>query len=236
MGGKEGLEHVANVADTTGLSPCILGGLMDAFKAHQDPSPRAPKTDVDGKVETSYWCIIARFLVGSPGILLGLLQSWSSKGGSADPVTALMDLLTELFSHYDSLGGPVAEKLVALGLCKLFAHPEQQLLSKMGNRLQEFIALWTTAIQSVAYDGNDSMVWGEDAAHPPTAFGDPSPEDKRRHYLDYSEPVKRWNIREAVKSAILDFTQNTGQGAFNECMGNVDKDVLVQFQDLNLFG
>lgn len=236
VGGNAGIDHVAGIADSTGLSSCLIGGLAEAYTAHQELSPHAPKTDIDGKVETKYLCVVSRFVIGSPGTLLGFCQSWSTKGGAPDPGLTFTKLLTELFSHYESLGDTTSSKTVALATTALFGHNDPTVYDRLGNKLQDFMTLWTAAVHEWAWEGKDSLIWGEDAREAPTEF-DPSPGSIRRHNLDWTEPVRRIDIRDAIRAAFVSFRDHIGgEAAFDEYTQNVDRDVLEQFRGLNLFG
>ena len=128
-----------------------LSGLHDAFLAHQTSGPNRTIPSIDGVVETDYLNVLARLAVVSPSLFITALDAM--KYGDDKPQETLSQkldwLLTEWFSHIDSIGHPVHKKLHCLALTSLLETGQPWILG----RLQSLM----TVVSETTWRG--TMLW-----------------------------------------------------------------------------
>lgn len=141
LGGLPALGELTPALLSSNVLATILSGLHDAYVAHQTIGPHRKLPQIDGPVETDYFNVIARMAVTSPSLLLSAL--------AATPLEEPIEwLLTEWFSHMDSIGHPAHKKLNCLALTSLLETGERWTSS----RLQSLMSVWTDVINQLVED------------------------------------------------------------------------------------
>ena len=126
-------------------------GLHDAFLAHQTSGPNRAIPSIDGVVETDYLNVLARLAVASPSLFITALDATKYRDDiPQETLSQKLDwLLTEWFSHIDSIGHPVHKKLHCLALTSLLETGQPWILG----RLQSLM----TVVSETAWRG--TMLW-----------------------------------------------------------------------------
>lgn len=216
-----------------------LEGLRGSWMAHCSTGPNAKEPPVDGIVETDYFSVLARVVLGSVPFFLQAVQAAAPPTGAGSSLEETMKwLLEEWFSHLDNIGDPSRRKLMCLALTKLLSSNQPWIL----DRLQQLMDLWTTVLIDVrdedAQDiiNSDTLVYGDPAALKPTDVPE-APEDERRRQLTFSDPVHTISTPVFVRHYLQQAVQMCGgQDAFQrEWLVNVDQDVVAGFSKLGVF-
>ena len=110
-----------------------LSGLHNAFLAHQTSGPNRTISSIDGVVETDYLNVLARLAVASPSLFITALDATNYGGDNPQGTLGqkLDWLLTEWFSHIDSIGHPVHKKLHCLALTALLETAQPWILGRL---------------------------------------------------------------------------------------------------------
>ena len=103
---------------------------------------------MDGIIETDYFSILAR-------IILGSVSSFGEACEKAlhEPLDGTMKwLLEEWFSHFENVGDPARRKLMCLALTRLLSTNQTFVLLN----LQQLITVWTSVIIELREDEEDA--------------------------------------------------------------------------------
>jgi hypothetical protein len=218
-----------------GLFPKLLQGLRGSWTAHCTTGPNATSAPVDGIVETDYFAIFARAILGSlDGFLYTCAGAATATLGEDSLEGTMKWLLEEWFSHFENIGSPARKKLMALALTKLLDTNQPFILLQ----LQSLMTVWTDVITELREDeadaGSDTLVWAAaDAAEP---YGAESPEDTRRRVLTKSDEIHTVKFPAFVQHYLRQaIAASGGHEQFQEqWLVNVDKDVVKAFSDLGI--
>lgn len=221
-----------------GFFPKLLQGLRGSWLAHCTTGPNAKEAPVDGIVETDYFAIFARAILGSLDGFLHTCQAAAAVAFSEQqPLEALMKwLLEEWFSHFENIGDPSRRKLMCLALTKLLETNQPFILLS----LQSLMTIWTDVVTELREDaadaGGDSLVYGNELANAGTADAPEQPEDARRRQLTASDDVHNINATEFIKHYLQQaIAAAGGSEQFQEhWLANVDKDVVKGFSELGI--
>lgn len=240
-----------------------LSGLHDAFLAHQTSGPNRTISSMDGMVETDYLNVLARLAVASPSLFISALDA--TKHGDDKPQETLSQkldwLLTEWFSHIDSIGHPVHKKLHCLALTSLLETGQPWILG----RLQSLMTVvsettwrgtmlwwdktnwnesqWTDVINELVIDASlqegvvdkrDCLVYTDPDASKPE--GPESPADFRIRLLEFKDPVHQLDVRDYVRGRLAVAIESCGgMEAFQrDWVQIVDEDVVRGFGALGI--
>jgi hypothetical protein len=246
LGGPRAVDHLIAVAAETQLLQQLLTNLRSAHDAHQTTGPNRPSTWVDGIVETDHLNVLARLALESPHTFIQTLTTLSPNEQT------ITWLLTEWFSHFESMGNPERKKLSCLAIIALLDFAPQPWIM---SRLQEMMSMWTDVVtECVDYPedstdtdasegniqrdrgpGRDVLVYSDPESLKPTDRPEAAEEERKRIVL-FADPVHRIDvglfIRERLERAIQ---ACGGQVAFQrDWLVNVDEDVVKSFGALGL--
>nr|POE62836.1 importin-11 [Quercus suber] len=241
MGGENAVAQTARDLLHTGLLGRLLEGLRGSWTAHCTTGPLAQTALVDGIVETDYFSILARFILGSD--LTTFCQSCISAAPPTENNSAPADLsmtmkwlLEEWFSHFENIGDPGRRKLMCLALTKLLQTNQPFILLN----LQLLMTTWTDVVTELREDAThpsgDSLVYSLDAGADASEDASRTPEDDRkREYSQkdeiHSVPLPQWvqmHLQQTVAAC-------GGDERFREeWLVNVDQDVLKAFGALRI--
>lgn len=229
--------------DEIGFLPKLLQGIHGSWTAHCTTGPNAKESPVDGIVETDYFAILARAILGSVSETLHAFRmascfAFGSDFGDHRVLTeSLMKwILEEWFSHFENIGDPSRRKLMCLALTKLLETNDSWILSN----LQSLMSIWTDVVTELREDaadtGGDSLVYGAEMQNGATATAPEQPEDMRRRQLTASDDVHTINVAEFIKFHLQQaIAASGGNDQFQEqWLANVDKDVVKGFSDLGI--
>lgn len=215
-----------------------LEGLHGSWRAHCTTGPLAADPPVDGIVETDYFSVLARIILGSAPAFLQAVSTAAphTVTGTRPSLDETMKwLLEEWCSHFENIGDPSRRKLMCLALTKLL---DQQFMLL---HLQSLMSLWTDVITELREDAadvdGDSLVAADSSWQGTREEGVPeAPEEGRLRALTKSDPVHAvqtpvW-VRHYLHAAI---EACGGQTAFQEqWLVNVDRDVVAAFGSLGI--
>ncbi|WPH01658.1 importin-11 [Acrodontium crateriforme] len=236
LGGDAAVAQTAADLVQTGFLGKLLEGLRGSFIAHCTTGPNALDSPVDGIVETDYFAIIARLILGS---LPGFCQACEAAAPSTDVSHTALDvtmkwLLEEWFSHFENIGDPSSRKLMALAMTKLLETNQPFILL----RLQSLMTVWTDVITEMREDSadrnSDSLVYNQ--ADSAAIEGPEAPEDERRREMTHTDVVHTVKLPDFVKQQ-LD-AAGAACGGFErfqqEWLVNVDQDIVDAFLKLRV--
>ncbi|KAK4504389.1 hypothetical protein PRZ48_005305 [Zasmidium cellare] len=220
-----------------GLLSKLLQGLRGSWLAHCTTGPNAKEPPVDGIVETDYFAIFARAILGSlDGFLYACQAAAAMAFSEQQPLEALMKwLLEEWFSHFENIGDPSRRKLMCLALTKLLETNQPFILLN----LQSLMTTWTDVVTELREDaadaGGDALVYGSEMENT-ASVGPQQPEDARRRQLTASDDVHKINVTEFIKYHLQQaIAAAGGNEQFQEhWLANVDKDVVKGFSELGI--
>ena len=230
LGGEAAVRQTATDLVHVGFVPTLLEGLKGSYIAHCTTGPNRSTSPVDGIIETDYFSILAR-------IILGSVSSFGEACEKAlhEPLdTSMKWLLEELFSHFENVGDPARRKLMCLALTKLLSTNQPSILLN----LQQLITVWTSVIIELREDEED--IKGDTLIYTNPDMGETpaveAPEDARRKKLTYGDVVHTVNVAQYVKEYLQQaITASGGEQRFQEeWLVNVDRDVLGQFSTLGV--
>jgi hypothetical protein len=229
LGGETAVAQTATDLVHVGFLPTLLEGLKGSWTAHCTTGPNRTKTRVDGIVETDYFSILARLILGS---VSGFSQA-CEKARSESFDTTMKWLLEEWFSHFENIAYPARRKLMCLALTKLLETNKPFILLN----LQSLITIWTDVIVELREDEEDAR--GDTLLYDPDVGGPPvveSPEDTRRKVLTRGDIVHTVNVSQFVKEYLEQCIAAVGgeQRFQEEWLVNVDRDVLASFSKLGV--
>lgn len=194
LGGAEAIKTLTTVLLETGFLTQLLSSLRSAYSAHQTSGPNRAHASIDGIVETDHLSVLARLALGSPTVFVQALTVVSPTLDSTFDETIAW-LLTEWFSHFDTIGSLDRKKLNCLALTALLdLSPHTWILGK----LQDLMGVWTDVVtecmeypeEGITEGGRDCLVyWDPDGLKP--ADRPEAPEDERRRNVQVlSSPLK----------------------------------------------
>lgn len=215
----------------------LLRGLQGSWTAHCTTGPLRKEPPVDGIVETDYFAVLARLLLGSIPSFLQAVESAAPQHQSKPPSLDLTMqwLLEEWFSHFENVGDPARRKLMCLALTRLLDTRQPFVLIK----LQSLMTMWTDVVVELRNDEEDitgdSLVYNSNTSHPNDG-GPESPEDERRRQWMYGDVVHQTNLPAFIKQHLEQAIQSCGgmENFQQEWLVNVDKDVLAAFSQLRI--
>ncbi|KAI9847676.1 MAG: hypothetical protein M1837_001924 [Sclerophora amabilis] len=250
------LEVVAADLVESGLVGKIMDGLRGTWEAHQTTGPNKHYPPLEGLVETDYFNVLARLVLGEPAIFIITLKA--SRASCGEDVEMVMDwTLSEWFSHFENIGNPANRKLHCLALTRLLETGEKWILY----RLQNLMSIWTDVVGELTEGAEDKgaeyvmvstyirnvysrgcnpdkhssslVYWDSEglAPHNPEA-----PESKRQRQILFQDAVHRVNMVEAIRNCLQSvISQCGGQEIFEkEWLVHVDKDVVHSFGNLGI--
>jgi len=245
VGGQNAINQLTVVFLDTQLLSQLLSNLRTAYDAHQAIGPNRRQPSIDGIVETDHFSILARLALVSPSTFT---QALATVSPSFDETITW--LLTEWFSHFESIGNPERKKLSCLALTALLELAPQKWI--MG-RLQELMGVWTDVVtECTDYpeegpdDQDDSARHNRGPGRDVTVFSDPDglkPTDRpeaeeagRRRNVAFADPIHRLNIKDFIRERLQRVIEACGgQDAFQrDWLVNVDMDVVRSFGELGV--
>ena len=252
LGGSNAVEHLISVLLGSNLLLQLISSLKSAHNAHQTTGPNRVTSSIDGVVETDHFSVLARLALASPSTFVQAITVLSTSLGEDFEVT-MSWLLTEWFSHFESMGSPESKKLSCLALTALLdATPQKWIMG----RLQELIGLWTDVVtecmdypeQNEGDEEQVGQVAGRDRVpgRDILVFSDPDglkPTDRpeaaevgRKRTVTFADPVHRLNIKDFIRERLQRAIEACGgQEPFQrEWLVNVDADVVRSFGDLGI--
>ena len=133
LGGIPAVSDLTQSLLSSNWLSATLSGLHDAFLAHQTTGPNRTISSIDGVVETDYLNVLARLAVASHSIFIAALDATEYGDDKAqETLSQKLDwLLTEWFSHMDSIGHPVHKKLHCLALTSLLETGQPWILGRL---------------------------------------------------------------------------------------------------------
>jgi len=237
LGGDTAVAQTAADLVHVGFLGKLLDGLRGSWIAHCTTGPNRKDAPVDGIVETDYFAILARLVLGS---LSGFCQACQNavpavNGAQQDLDATMKWLLEEWFSHFENVGDPSRRKLLCLALTKLLETKQSFILLN----LQSLMTVWTDVITELREDdadrNGDSLVYGAGTG---TGYdgSTESSEDVRRREMMYQEVVHTINLPDFVKGCLeATIADMGGEARFQEeWLVNVDRDVLEGFAKLGI--
>ncbi|EMC99470.1 hypothetical protein BAUCODRAFT_82563 [Baudoinia panamericana UAMH 10762] len=237
LGGEGAVAEIAVSMTRSRLLQTLLVGLRGSWMAHCTTGPLAKEPPVDGIVETDYFAVLARLILGSLDGFSAAIRT-ASAGFSSDNVDVegtMKWLLEEWFNHFENVGDPGRRKLMCLALTKLLATNQPFILL----HLQSLMTVWTdiiTELREGAEDTTgDSLVYASAAAEA-SSEGLEAPEDVRRRELTCSDEVHTVNLPEFVKFYLEQAVAAAGgsERFQREWLVNVDKEVVAAFTQLGI--
>lgn len=245
LGGQNVINQLTAVFLDTQLLNQLLSNLRTAYEAHQATGPNRRQPSIDGIVETDHFSVFARLALASPS---AFTQALATASPSFDETITW--LLTEWFSHFESIGNPERKKLSCLALTALLDLAPQKWI--MG-RLQELMGVWTDVVtECMEYPEEDPDEQDNSArrnrgpGRDVTVFSDPdglkptdrpeAEEDGRRRNVAFADPIHRLNIRDFIRERLQRVIEACGgQDAFQrDWLVNVDADVVRSFGELGV--
>jgi hypothetical protein len=261
LGGEPAIAQVASDLIQCGLLRKLLSGLHASWTAHCTTGPRAKTPLVDGIVETEYFSILARLMLGSAEVFCRVcVEATSPHSTSLDET--MKWLLEEFFSHFQSVSDPARRKLLCLAVTNLLSINQTFILGE----LQSLMTIWTDVITELRDDDPHHHHHNETASPPPAAADGiipdslvyspsqqpngsnddeenpyqalESPEDARRRHLSQTDEVHSLNTAAFVRGHLGNVIGNSvgREGGFRERWvdGVVDGDVLKGFGALGV--
>jgi hypothetical protein len=224
LGGGQGFQLLMRDVVETGFLTKLLEGIRDAYEAHQTSGPKRRQSRLGSLALSNHFAILSRIAVIDPSTFVAMLET-------IGPVGSVWNwLITEWFSIFDSIAGPDRLKLNMLGITRLLELP-QPMAGLVLAKLQDYFAMWTSIICQIWDDdapGHDTMFITDEP--PPTAWDTPKDVIERKLYT--TDPVRTVISHTFVKERLQGLIQTVSEQTFQECLGNVDKDVIAGFQGL----
>lgn len=242
LGGVPAVGDLTQSMMLSNLVSSLLFGLHNSYLAHQTTGPNRTQPSLDSIVETDYLNICARLAVASPSLFISVLEAAlhnSNWNGSNPQERAIEWLLTEWFSHMDSIGHPAHKKLNCLALTSFLETGQPWILS----RLQSLMTVWTDVVTELVIDLSleegkvdfrDSLVYNDPNAHKPD--GPEAPSDERRRLLDSEDPVHKIDVRVFIREKLAVAVEKCGgmETFQRDWVQNVDEDVVRAFGALGV--
>ena len=150
---EEGVNQAAAEMCRSGFMLKLLEGLHGSWSAHCTTGPLAETPLVDGVVETDYFAVLARIIMGSTTAFCQSVQTTMTSAGnaSANLEPTMKWLLEEWFGHFDNVGDPSRRKLMCLALTKLLETNQAWILVN----LQSLMTMWTDVVCELSEGSED---------------------------------------------------------------------------------
>lgn len=238
VGGEEAVRTVTGDLVESGFLGKQLGGLHGSWLAHCTVGHRTKESPVDGIVETDYFSVLARIIMGCDSAFYQAVQAAAPATNADSSLEKSMKwILEEWFSHFENIGDPSRRKLMCLALTKLLASQQPFIMLS----LQSLMTMWTDVVSELR-EGGDAQDWDSLVFEDPSTLEpqDPSvpeaPEEERRRVLSCSDPVHTVKTSLWIKHYLQQAIQGCGgQEVFqDEWLVNVDKDVVAAFSGLGI--
>ncbi|KAI1132689.1 putative importin 11 [Nemania abortiva] len=224
IGGDHGFRLLMQDMVETGFLKHLLGGIRDAYDAHQTSGPKRKQSRLSPFGLGSYFTILSRIAVIDPSIFVAML-------GIEGPIENVWGWLSvEWFACFDSIAEPDRLKLNLLGITRLLELPQPMAGLSLG-KLQDYFSMWTSVICQLWDDdapGYDALYTTE---RPPSTEWD-THKDVVERELYVTDPIRTVISYPFVKERLQGLAQIVGEQTFQESLANVDKDVVAGFQDL----
>ncbi|GAB7347398.1 hypothetical protein MBLNU459_g4324t1 [Dothideomycetes sp. NU459] len=238
LGGEDAVRTVTGDLVESGFMRRQLEGLRGSWTAHCTTGPLAKEPPVDGIVETDYFSVFARIIMGSDSAFYQAVQAAApATDASSSLDTSMKWILEEWFSHFENIGDPSRRKLMCLALTKLLSSHQPFIMAS----LQSLMTTWTDVVSELRDEGDaadfDSLVFEDPNALKPQDDSVPeSPEDERKRALSCADPVHTIKTTLWIQHHLQKSIQTCGGlDAFqNEWLVNVDKDVIAAFGALGI--
>lgn len=237
--GEEGVKTVAGDLVDSGFLATQIQGLHGSWVAHCTTGPLAKNPEVDGVIETDYFSVLGRLIMGSVPVFLHAIQAAVQFMEHEHPLqqNTMKWLVEEWFSHIENVGDPAQRKLMCMSLTKLLSTSDPVVLSQ----LQLYMTTWTDLVEELreGMDDPNADLLVVDISEQAAPF-DPSmpeaPEDERRRALTHADPVRTIKITDWIRHYLQQAIEGCGgQEVFQkEWLANVDKDVIAAFGKLNI--
>ena len=213
----------------------LLKGLHGSWYAHCTTGPNAQEAPVDGIMETDYFAIFARAIIGCLEGFIPMLQAVAVNTlGEQDVSVTLKWLLEEWTSHFENIGDPSRKKLMCLALTKLL----ETNLPVVLESLQSLMTIWTSMLLELREEeadiGGDTLVLKPEAVS--EEYGPGTAEDQRRAAMTKADEVHTVNLPKYIQHHLQQaIAASGGNEAFQEAwLVNVDKDVIKAFSELGI--
>ncbi|KAI0810277.1 putative importin 11 [Xylaria sp. FL0064] len=222
--GEQGFQLLMHDMVETGFLKHLLEGIRDAYDAHQMTGPKKKQSRLYPYHRASYLTILSRMAAIDPGTFVAMLSALG-------PIESIWYWLNaEWFSSFDSMAEPDRLKLNLLGITRLLELP-QPIAGLVLEKLQDYLSMWTSVIYQIWDDdtpGHDGLYSTEKP--PPTEWD--TPKDIVEREIHTTDPTRTVVSYTFVKERLQGLAQAVGEQTFQEWLGNVDKDVLAGFQEL----
>ena len=242
LGGASAVGALVQLMLSSGLLSILLSGLYNAFLAHQTSGPNKTIPAIHGIAETDYLNICARLAVVDPSLFLAGFEAApqiNKLEGDDDQSRKIDWLITEWFSHMDSISHPAHTKLNCLALTAFLETGQPWILS----HLQSLMTIWTDVVTEIVVDVSpeegkvdyrDTLVYTDPNAQKPD--GPEPPADERRRVLDFEDPVHRIDVRVFIREKLAVAVEKCGgmEVFQREWVQNVDVEVVRAFSALGI--
>lgn len=238
IGGEDAVRTVAGDLVESDFLAKQLIGLRTSWAAHCTSGPLAKEPTVDGVVETDYFSVFARVIMGSVPVFLQVVQAVAPTVESDSSLESTMKwLLEEWFSHFDNIGDPSRRKLMCMALTKLLSTSQPFIMSQ----LQLLMNMWTDLVAELRDDdedsSKDSLVFeNADQMSALDQSTPEAPEDERRRVMTYADPVRSVKITEWIRHYLQQAIEGCGsqENFQSEWLVNVDGEVVAAFAKLGI--
>ena len=240
LGGEAAVTEIVADLVRTGVLRSILTGLKGSWTAHCTTGPLAKEALVEGMVETDYFSVLARIILGSlDAFLQTVTAAFSSAGEGLE--ASMKWLLEEWFSHFENIGDPARRKLSCLAITKLLETRQPFIL----RNLQSLMSIWTDVVTELRDGGDDdpsadSLVYSSlavqtgDIGQDAEAATDTA-EDVRRGNVMRADEVHTVVTAEWIRRYLSGVVQAMGgRVSESEWVGNVDREVVGAFGGLGI--
>ena len=226
LGSTNGVNAIMQDMLEIGMLKRILGGIHDAWEAHQTTGPNRKLSKLNTVSEGDYFAILARLALAEPNSFVMMLTSFG-------PIDAVWNWLArEWFSYNSDQDNIERQKLYLLALARLLELPDP-MQTLVLNKLQDYFMLWNNTLTELR-DGiqapHDCLVWGE---MPEDEW--PCPKNTAENEVGMKDPVHSVVALDFVKARLQSLVERVGgEQVFSESWAvNVDKDVLENFRRLS---
>ena len=151
IGGLQAVSDLAQALLSSKWISLTISALHRAYTAHQNTGPRNAYHSIDGVEETDFLNPLARLAVASPSLFISALDASEDHNEKTEVTKShnqvLPWMLTEWFSHMDSIGHPVHKKLNCLALTSILGTGQPWIL----DHLQSLITVVSILDQECMY-------------------------------------------------------------------------------------
>ena len=144
LGGSQAVDAVGQDLVRSHFFEKLMAGLRGSWEAHQTTGPNKAYPPVDGMVETDYFSLLARLIMGNLQTFISAMQSLGAALNES-----MKWLLDEWFSQFENIGHPSMRKLHCMALTKLLELNEPWVTG----RLQDLMTVWTDVVSELQADG-----------------------------------------------------------------------------------